>query len=156
MWNYMYLQVLHISGVAVVLLVEGRRRLPRWFFSHSASRAMIQTRCRSPGRVWNGVHRCNGHLRPSATLWFHSGRLRHKTGVCPVFPLLSTPLRESLRWFNAVFERQTQKRGSLSEHQPVTPGSRTETISDKKPHLVTSSSHSSLTLECGRFVKFLI
>lgn len=43
----MYLRVLNISGVAAVLLAEGRRRLPRWFFSHSASRAMIQTRCRS-------------------------------------------------------------------------------------------------------------
>lgn len=153
----MYLQVLNISGVAAVLLAEGRQRLPRWFFSHSASRAMIQTRCRSPGRVWNAVVRhCNGHLQPSATLWFHSGTLKHKTGVCRVFPLFSTPLRESLRWFNAVFERQTQKRGSLSEHQSVTPGSRTETISDKKHHPVTSSSHSSLTLECGRSVKFLI
>lgn len=70
----MYLQILHISGVAAVLLAEGRRRLPRCFFSHSASRAMIQTRCSSPGRVWNaGARRCNGHLRPSTTLWFHSG-----------------------------------------------------------------------------------
>lgn len=152
----MYLQVLHISGVAAVLLAEGRRRLPRWFFSHCTSRAMIQTRCRSPGRVWNArVCVVTDISDPPATLWFHSCTLRHKPGICRVFPLFSTPLRESLRWFNAVFERQTQRRGSLSEHGPVTPGSRTETISDKKHHPVTSSSHSSLTLECGRFVKFL-
>lgn len=57
-------------GAAAVLLAEGRRRLPRWFFSHSTSRAMIQTRCRSPGRVRST--RCTGHVRPSATLWLHA------------------------------------------------------------------------------------
>lgn len=151
-------------GALAVFLAEGRRRLPRWFSSHSTTRAVIQTRCRWLAKqglkCWSALS--NIYISENPQLWVHSYKTRHKTGVCHIFPLFSTLLRESLSWFNTVLKSAKDKSREeevSSGRQPVTPGSRTETISaasDNKHHPVTGSSHSSLTLECGRFVKFLI
>lgn len=105
------------------------------------------------------------YLRTTHDTEFTRAQIQTENWRLPHFSaLLRFAETESLRWFNAVFKSakvQIKSRGSLSEQQPVTPGSRTETISaasDEKHHPVSSSSSacSSLTLECGRFVKFLI
>lgn len=163
--------------LSVVFLAEGRRRLPRWFFSYSTSLPLTGLMIQTRRDRWAGFEILERTVRDPTDMeqksktWYHSYLLiprpnsdtKLAPAETPFFPLYalphskkaSTDFRQCFNSERQHTERNKEKREVYAECENChTWQSHKDDFCHFWQKVSPPAAHSSLTLECGPSVRF--